>query len=123
MRNLHFVGDEQPLAAQRPGLPEQRDLAQDCGIQHVTLWRLFLAFVLHQQQFGDAGLVVDDALAPDLSGMGGQHRRDQRLFEQIQDRLPVDALAGQQLDRLDHRGPFFRRDPLTILGQIGEQRK
>uniref|UniRef100_A0A0N5A0Y0 SH3 domain-containing protein n=1 Tax=Parastrongyloides trichosuri TaxID=131310 RepID=A0A0N5A0Y0_PARTI len=63
------------------------------------------------QQFADRRRAVDNALAPHLGRVGGQHRRDQGLAQQVAHRAPVDARFGQSF-----KHAFGGVRPLPRLG-------
>ena len=123
MRDLHFIRHEQAFTAQRPCLPEQRDLPYDRIIKRIAFGSFVCAFVLHQKQFGDPRAVVDDALAPHFGRVSGQDRCDQGIVEERQHRFLVHAFTGQFFDSFGNAGAFFRFHALTIFGQVGEQRE
>src|SRR3546814_3560697 len=86
-RIFHFVCDEKPLPAERPRLPQERDLAVNGLVQVFAGLGLGDARILHLHQFGYAVPVVDHALAPDLGGMGCKNGNDERLVDRKSTRL------------------------------------
>ena len=119
-RIVDLVAHEQPLAAQRPGLPEQGDLAGDRILDRLAMRRLDRARIPQGHQIGDHIAVIDDRLAAHLGRMRGEHGHHQRLFEQRQHVGGLDAVLLQLRHRAGHIRARLGRDALPILGQIGE---
>ena len=122
-RGVDLVGHHQPLAAQHPGLPEERDLPDDRILDPVAVGRLVIAGIAQQHQRGDAVTVIDHALAPYLGRVGGKHRRDQRVLQQREHGGAVDPLLAQPGDRSGEVGARLGGKPLSILGEVGEHRE
>ncbi len=122
-RGIDLVGHIEPLAAQRSGLPEQSDLADDRVLHQFAILGLQGAQILDPHQIGDAVTVVDHALAAHFGGVRGQHRHDQRMVEQPQRLRAVDALLGEPIERLRHVGIALGGRPLPVFGEVGEHRE
>ena len=67
--------------------------------------------------------MVDDALAPHLGGVRGEHRHDQATAEHIEDRIIINALSAQPLQRFGKARAVFFGNALPVFGEIGEQRE
>ena len=122
-RGFHLIGDVQLFAAKDARLPQQGDLADDRLIHRIALRRGGETAILHRHQFGDAIAVIDHRLAAHFGGMRGEHRGDQPVREQIDDRRAIDPLRFKPSDGGGDIGALFGRHALPILGQIGEHRK
>ena len=101
---------------QHARLPQDADLALQPRI-HVRL-APGLAFL---QQRTDGGVAVQDGFAPDLGGMGGEHRRQQRLAQEGAGLGGIDA--ARHFFHLQRAGlPRFGAQHMVVgdVGELGE---
>ena len=122
-RDVHFVGDKQPFAAQRPRLPQQRDLSEDRLFDQIAIGRLDASEVAQAHEPGDAIAMIDHALAHDFGRMRGQHRHNQGAIQQRGRLVSADALFGQALQRRLDIVAGMAGGALPVFGQIREHRK
>jgi hypothetical protein len=120
---VDLVGDIEPLAAQRPGLPKERDTGEYRLLDQLAVGGFGAAGVPLAHQLGDAVPVIDHALAPHFGGMGGQHRHDQRALEKGGDGVVLYAVRAQRGERLGEAGARLLRSALAVFGEIGEHRE
>ncbi len=120
---FHLVGHKQPLATQRPGLPEQLDLPLH-GIDHqLAIGGFCRPGILQLQKVGDAILVIDHAFAAHFRGMGGQHRHHQRALQGGKNGRAINAVCAKTIDGFSQGATAILAMALPILGKIGEHRK
>ena len=130
---LDLVAHGQAQLAQDTGLPHGQDLApQRLLVGGELLGRELLAVALGEQA-RDVQLAVEDALALHLGGVGGEHRRHQRIAEELRDRAgAVASLAGPR--QRQREAAFLRRRSgqltlaapavvVQVLGDVGELRE
>ena len=105
----HFVDHVQPHGAQHARLPHaQHGIGQAGGVVLGLVGRELQAVALVQQA-GDQAVVVDQALALHLGGVRGQHRRQQRVAQQVGQGLGAHAVGGQAVERVRQAAGARRR--------------
>lgn len=90
---LDLVCDPQLHAAQQPGAPDDGDLPDQFAL--IARPGGFVRRVVGLQGLHDGVGAVQQALAPHLAGVGGDHRGDHRVGQQVGDLLRTDPGVGQ----------------------------
>ncbi|MNI55869.1 hypothetical protein D3C73_1108440 [compost metagenome] len=125
---VDFVLHHQGRGAGQPRGPQDDDLAAQRFLQGFGVAGHAVA-VAAVQQVADRRRAVQHALAAHLGRMGGQHRRNQGLGQQVAHGVQTDARPGQTLEHaLGRVGPLAGLGlrlgaalACSVLGDIGQQ--
>ena len=119
--------------AQQVGLPQRQHLAAQLLVVGLDFLRRQLDAFAPVQQCCDLHFAIDGALAANFGRMGGQHRTDQRLGEELSEiggleagRFRMRQRPGQRSRRRRSAGGGARphlADVVLVLGDVGEMRE
>jgi len=130
-RVLDLVGHRELRVAQHPGLPQLRDTRPQRGLVARQVARGD-EHVAGRHQLGDGPLGIQQALALDFGGVGGEHRREVGVPERAGDLGGTDVARGQPLEGQRQRAlqqrtaarllvaPAHR---VPVLGDVGQMRE